>query len=256
MRRSCKLGTGLLAIVAVLPLLTSGCSSDESFKEILPGIRLDQHSQLISIDGEVCLETGILEYLAVVENGKEYESVFRLHCKPAHLQQVMLMADWEMGEVASDAQGDFTPGAGTASSQRPAGAPEPAQPPKGHGQKKETQPTYVTIAVEVQTSPGSWERQPIEHYLIDRRLGGQPKQLRWIFTGSYFVRPSPDDPGFFAADQTKSVIALWYDPSCVLNLADNVGNPYRGAAAGLEVNPAVLPPVNTPVRLILRPGSS
>ena len=239
-------------LAGTLAGLTLGCASAPAFKEILPGVRLDRTARLVSVDGAACLDRGILEYVAVAENGKEYESLFRLRCRPAHLQQALLMAGFQVGEVTQDALGDYADKPG----------PE-AQPPHSGGspratrcgeQPKSAPPMYVTIDVEVEQPDGSWKRQPIESFMTDRRTGRPPARLCWIFTGSYFARSGPDDAGVFAADHTLSVIALWYDPSAVLNLTEGVGNPYRGAAAGLEVNPDAIPPRGTCVRLVLREG--
>ncbi len=230
---------GLLA--GTLAGLTLGCASAPAFREILPGVRLDRTAGVVSVDGAACLDRGILEYVAVAENGKEYESLFRLQCRPAHLQQALLMAGFQVGEVTQDALGDYADKPG----------PE-TQPPHSGGQPKSAPPTYLTIDVEVEQPDGSWKRQPVESFMTDRRTGRPPARLCWVFTGSYFARSGPDDAGVFAADHTLSVIALWYDPSAVLNLTEGVGNPYRGSAAGLEVNPDAIPQRNTCVRLVLR----
>lgn len=239
-----------LALVASVSVLTVGCASGESFRGIHPGIRWDRRLARISIEGSVCLERGILEYLAVAPGGKEYESLFRLHCRPMHLQQVLLMAGYEIGEPAAEARGDYS----ADQSKRAADAPLAATPPADYWSKTAGTPTRVAIDVEVQDDAGAWVRRPVEAYLVDRETGWPPERLRWVFTGSYFVEGDAERPGFFAADRARSVIALWYDPTCLLNLADDVGNPYRGEDAGLEVNPATLPPRDTPMRLILRPA--
>ena len=111
----------------------------------------------------------------------------------------------------------------------------------------------MTIDVDVQGPDGSWKRHPVEHFLIDRDTGRSPSRLTWAFTGSFFHRDEQTGIEFFAADAEKSLIALWYDPTALLNLAQDVGNPYRGDTTGFAVNPAALPAKGTPVHLILRP---
>lgn len=238
-----------LALTASAVLLATGCATTESFQQIHPGIRWDRNLARIAVDGSVCLEDGILEYVAVIPGGKEYESFLRLNCRPMHLQQVMLMAGYEIGEPDEAARGDYA-----GESKRDADAPPAATPPKGYWSKSVGTPNQVAIEIEVQDEAGVWNRKPIETFLIDRETGQPPKQLRWVFTGSYFVEGSADQPGFFAADRAQSVIALWYDPTCLLNLSGDVGNPYRGDDAGLEVGRAGRLQRDTPVRLILRPG--
>lgn len=237
-----------LATAASTALLTTGCATGESFQPIHPGIRWDRNLAKISIDGSVCLDNGILEYLAVTPGGKEYESLLRLHCRPMHLQQVMLLAGYEIGEPEETARGDYT-----GDSQRATNAPQAATPPKDYWSRGPGTPTRVAIEIEIRDRNDSWTRRPIESVLFDRETGQPPKHLRWVFTGSYFVEPDSDRPGYFAADRAQSVIALWYDPTCLLNLADDVGNPYRADDAGLEVRPTATLPRDTPVRLILGP---
>ena len=168
---------------------------------------------MVSVDGEVCLERGILEYVAVTAGGKEYESVFRLYCRPAHLQQALLMAGCQIGEVDEQLRGDYSGSDETSSPGRADGAPAPSpRHPTRIGRNHHRLLLSWRSRWKLSSSDGSWLRRPIEELLIDRRLDGPPKKLRWAFTGSYFVRRGPDDPEAFAADQTLSVIALWYDP--------------------------------------------
>lgn len=227
-----------------------GCAAGESFKQILPGIHLDQRSKTIAVDGAICLRKGILEYVAVAEGGKEYESALRLYCRPAHLQQAMLMAGYEVSEVPRAAWGDY---GADADGERSTDAPAAAEPPASYWEKRAGKPEYVCMSVEVTGADGVVTRVPVEDLLIDRRTGESPEPLRWVFTGSYFDEGGRDRPAVFAADESRSVIALWYDPSCVLNLAEDVGNPYRGEDIGIEAGEGSVPALNTPVRLIIRP---
>jgi hypothetical protein len=50
-----------------------------------------------------------------------------------------------------------------------------------------------------------------------------------------------------------SVIAVWYDPNAILNLAAAAGNPYRGDVTGLEVNKEMVPPIGTKLTLVFIP---
>lgn len=238
------------ATVMVLPL---GCAAPgKAHKAMLPGIVIEEGTQTLRIEGQVCIEEGILEYLAVARGGKEYESVFALHCRPSHLQAAMLIAGYQAGEIAPELQGDFSPQADPAANIPPEGAPQVTHPSSDYFAKAKTEPTRVTIDVEVGQADGSWQRRPIESFLIDRTTSRPPPRLTWGFSGSFFHRDEQTGMEFFVADAEKSVIALWYDPTALLNLTQDVGNPYRDAAAGLEINPETLPRKDTPVRLILQ----
>jgi hypothetical protein len=231
---------------------TSGPATQAAAKRIvLPGIVVDQRAREVQIDGEVCIEQGILEYLAVADDGKTYESLFQLHCRPSQLNAALLMAGYVTGEVPRALRGDFSSEATTTAPARPAGAPVLVPPPKRYWDRT-TRATGVTIHVDVRQPDGTWRRRSIESFLADRGNNHPPAPLTWAFTGSFFAQDPATNREVFVADVELSVIALWYDPTALLNLLRDVGNPYRGESNGLEVNRTGLPPVGTPVRLILR----
>lgn len=238
------------AVAAVFFIIvTSGCH--QPAREVFPGVRWEKGVKEIAVDGAMCIDRGILEYLAVAEGGKEYESVLRVYCQPSHLQQTLLMADCQVGNVPAKARGDFAPGE-DGKSQRPPGAPQIQEPPADYESQRESAPTYFRIEVATKDN-GFGHRQPIETYLRDRKTGFPPRDLRWAFTGSYFFKPNPGDDPVFAADRMKSVIGLVYDPSALLNTIEGHGNPYRGQHTGFELNPQNAPAKDTAVRLYLIP---
>lgn len=234
------------------PRAASAPASQPVAKRVaLPGVLVDQATGEVRIDGQICIEQGILEYLAVADEGKTYESLFRLHCRPSQLNAAMLIAGYVAGVVPPELRGDFVPEAVTTAPARPEGAPSVMAPPKDYWQRAASRPTQVRIDVDVRQPDGTWRRRPIEGFLIDRGNRRPPAPLAWAFTGSFFAKDSATGREVFVADVERSVIALWYDPTALLNLLRDVGNPYRGESAGIEVNRADLPPVGTPVRLIL-----
>ncbi|HOW73722.1 MAG TPA: YdjY domain-containing protein [Phycisphaerae bacterium] len=254
---------GGLALASLAVLLTScskpgapasGPAAGQTVR--LPAIVVNPSSAELQIDGQVCLEQGILEYLAVATGGKEYESLFSLACQPSHLQSAMLIAGYDIGEVDSDVRGDFAggrnPASDPAANARPAGAPQVTAPGKDYWTSRTGQAARVTIGVEVRQADGTWKPRPIESFLTDRRTGKPPGRMVWAFTGSFFAKDETTKREYFTADAEKSLIALWYDPTCLLNLTQDVGNPYRGDASGLEVSKADLPAKGTPIRLVLR----
>jgi len=96
------------------------------------------------------------------------------------------------------------------------------------------------------------KRVPVERWLIDRKTKKPPTSLRWVFSGSCFGRNPVTDQPVFLADAEQAHIALWWQSSIVVNLADDRGNPYKSDDQGFDVNPAVVPPVGAPVKLIIR----
>ena len=216
----------------------------------LPGITIFPESREIVLRGRICIETGILEYLAVSREGKTYESLFELDCRPQHLHTALLLAGHTAGALAPELQGDFAPEATEA---RPEGAPSIPPPPSTAPARNAPPPSYLIIEVELQQPDGSWRRQPLETLLVNRATGKPPSRLRWAFTGSFFRRDEKNGEEYFIADVEKSLIALWFDPTALVNLAADMGNPYRSEDGGLEAAKANRPPKDTPVRLVLRP---
>jgi hypothetical protein len=88
--------------------------------------------------------------------------------------------------------------------------------------------------------------------LIDRHTKKPAATLPWIFTGSYFTKSVIDGKEIFLADEEQVFIALWWQPSALINLKQSFGNPYHGDGEGFEANTKVLPPKDTPVKLIFR----
>ncbi len=246
----------LMLTWATLLIVAGGCAAPGSRRSSsLPGIEMDQRSGELQIEGEVCIDQGVLEYLAVATRGKMYESVFALSCRPSHLQAAMLMGGYVTGEVQPESRGDFSPGTDSAASNAPQGAPQTLQPSDEYWETASSSPTHVTIDVDVQQDDGSWKRFPVERFLRDRATGRQPARLTWAFTGSFFVLHQMTQREHFAADVDKSLIALFYDPTALLNLSGNIGNPYRGKGLGLEIDQQHVPKKGTSVRVILHPDN-
>lgn len=238
----------LLACTA-LPLL-AGCQTAPKLRPVLPGVAVDVDRQIVAIDGAVCLDQGFLEYIAVAEGGKTYESLFALDCRPAQLHTALLISGYTPGNVHPEVRGVFAPDGGELP---PDGAPARVVPPEDY-EARATDPTRVHLHVDVQQDDGSWLRCPIEQFLIARATEEAPRQLTWAFTGSFFAE-DPNRPGeFYVADVERSLIALWYDSAALFNLTKDLGSPYRGESLGIELNPETLPPLDTPIRLIIQPA--
>jgi hypothetical protein len=193
----------------------------------LPGILVRAKEQTVEVEGKVCLNQGILEFFAVVPEGREYESVVSLNCKPSNLKAALLLIGCEEGGVSLEAQGlPVRPGA--------------KQPKIGD---------RLRITVEWKDGDKT-VRVPAEQLLFDRRRRAPPKDLPWTFTGSGFGKDF-EGHEIFLADVEEIFISLWHNPSALINLDVNAGNPYRSDAQGFEINKALIPKVETPIKLII-----
>lgn len=194
-------------------------------------VRVLKEERQVEVDANVVLREGILEYLAVAEGGKEYESVLSLRCKPSQLHAALLLLGCETGGVPQQAKGDYI----------------------GPSMKRrhENPRSRLDVFVEWQVA-GRTVRVRAEKLLTVRTAGGaSPGDTYWVFTGSLFDK---DDSGreLYLADLERSVIAVWYDPSALINLPIPSADPYRGNTYGFRVNTKILPE-SSKVKLILQP---
>ena len=242
--------------VASFGLLLAGCHQPARVqRKLLPGLSLDLPAHTVEATGQVCIKQGILEYIAVSQGGKTYESLFVLDARPSHLQTLLLLAGMQTGEVSPAMRGDFAPQVNPSGIPQVEGAPAKTPPSGKYLKAAGDEPTLVCLVVVLQDDSGQWVDHPVEQFLIDRHTGQPPDKLIWAFTGSFFQYEPQVDTEVYLADIEKSVVALWYDSTALLNLAQDVGNPYRGVNLGLEVNRETLPPKGTPIRLRFVPQS-
>ncbi len=63
----------------------------------------------------------------------------------------------------------------------------------------------VKIAIGV----GKARPVPIERFLVDHKTGKPMPTVKWLFTGSAMIRPDPDKPEIYGADETGTLIAIF-----------------------------------------------
>ena len=199
-------------------------------KQVGPGlyelgtISLDLKARRATMPGRINMTQGIIEYLAVMDRrGKLHESVLALDVQPSQVQLALILLGLEQGEWAPP-------------------KPGPPQPPTI---VKPGDPVFLWVEWE---RNGKTERVPAEALLFNRETQKPLEGSRWHFTGSFFTRRG------FAADVTGSLVATWFDLRAILNASAQAGNPYRGPNLGYEVNSKVVPPLNTPIRLVMEPA--
>lgn len=187
-------------------------------------VKLDLNARQVRVPGRINMVRGIIEYLAVMDGrGKLHESVLALDAEPSLLQLALILLGMEPGELAP---GDRVTGS----------------PPR---LVKSGDP--VTLWVEWEQD-GRSERVLADTLIFNRETQKPLDDNVWNFSGSFFVQSR------FAADVTGSIVATRLDYRAMLNASQQIGNPYRGANLGYEVNTAAVPAVNTPVQLVFEPG--
>lgn len=209
----------------------AGEAPAEEFSE-LRGIRIDLKEHRLTVEGTVCLAEGVLEYLAVVEGGKEYESVLALKCRASGLHAALLLIGGKPGCLDPKYIEDAPP------------LPDAVKPPdrKGDG-----------VDIIVRWREGDEAREaPATLFLLDRATNRPAGPTSWIFTGSYFVKDPESGRELYMANLDGTLVASFYDPAALLNLAAAAGNPYRGDRLGFALNTDAVPPKGTPVEVVFQ----
>ena len=200
-----------------------------------PGFTIDFKEQEVLMDARICLDEGILEYLACTKGSFDHEAIFDTEAKPELLHASLLFLGMEpdpryiqMGSVIWDLTG-----------KRPN--------------------CLMKIYVQWEEA-GQLVRVDLEHFLINREEGEEDEYFYeeeedqnayWVFTGSFFYKAG--EKQVYAANENGGVVAVWMNPSCVIQYGRTLENPYQGEESGLEINTEVCPPVGTKVKLVFKP---
>ncbi|MCB1209663.1 MAG: hypothetical protein KDK97_10070 [Verrucomicrobiales bacterium] len=206
----------------------------KQIKEVAPGkydldgIIIDAATREVRVPTEVNLVKAPVEYMLVQDKGKTHESVLKTTLDPLVIQVALLLANYE-------------PGTENLFAKAPAGAELPNFP-----QLKPTKPGAHLVNIEVEwEAEGKKKRSPLSQWVQNIDVyKPAPDMDVWMFTGSKI-----DERGFVASVD-GSIIAVWADPSALLNSMAK-GNERDELWISL---PANIPPEGTPVTLIITPN--
>jgi hypothetical protein len=177
---------------------------------------VDTQARTVTCPGQINMDTGSIEYLAVAPRGKTHESLLLVDVRPLHLQLALLLLDLEPKNVLSK-QGERT---------TPKGAP-------------------VEIYVRWRDAKGDRREERAETLVAELPSGRPMPAHNWVFTGSRIL------PQGFEADLQKSLVAVWHDPSAILD------NPLPGGANNAYiVNAKRVPRQGTPVEFVVKAAAT
>jgi hypothetical protein len=124
----------------------------------------------------------------------------------------------------------------------------------GHPDRGEGHPSVgpeVDITISIPGLDGKPRELPLEKVMAEPRTGKPLPKIKWIFTGSNMVKPDPDKPGLiYGADMTGTLISIV--PVTDETVFQTNLTMKEEPLLKLEDNIDVLPPVGTPVELIIR----
>lgn len=203
-----------------------------TIREEAPGIyqiglaHLDQKAMTLTFPGALNMNQGLLEYLIVTPLGSTHESLLVTDAPPTDIQFAMLL-------LGAKGSGINTPAA------------DQAPPPQIDAKYLKTAPRLVgdDILIRVKWKAGGEEKAAsVEDWLINLQTKKTVNRGPWIYNGSMFSN------GHFLAQTEGSVGALVTNPAALIN------NPRKGNDDDQiwEVNEKAVPPVNTPVQIIIQ----
>lgn len=178
-------------------------------------VELDVRERRVSFPAVVNMEAGLIEYLLVTTSGKTHESLLRTDVAPHQIQLALLLLGAR--------------GAGTNAFPDSPTQPLPGEP--------------VTLEL-VWTQAGQPKRVRAEQAVRDRRRRSPAAEGPWVYTGSRVVE------GVFVAELVGSIVAVMEDPDALINNP----RPGREDDENWEIQPGVMPPLETPVRVVIKLG--
>jgi hypothetical protein len=108
----------------------------------------------------------------------------------------------------------------------------------------------VKIFLEVPAGGKATKRLPIERVLVDRKTNLPMPKVKWLFTGSTRTRPDPDkEETVYDADVTGTLIAVF--PVTDETVFQSSLTLKEEKYVKLETNRKLLPPIGTPVKLVI-----
>lgn len=186
----------------------------------LDRIWIDPEEKAVLVDGYVSLNRGLLEMFACGVNTKEHESVVALQSEAYLIHTALLAVGAEVGSTAT-----FHP---------------EFKPPTG---------TTIEILIRYRDQEGQWQAARAQDWVRDLRTK-KPMTESWVFAGS----------GFWTDPETgkRHYMAESGDLICVSNFSTAMLDiPMQSTQSDegrlFEANSELVPPLGTPVRLVLKP---
>ena len=223
----------LVSGMVLMPML-SGCASTSTTKPgtvVTPfeGVRVHAAAGRVEIQAFVCLDGGWLEQIACSPDTREHEALVVIKTRPSNIHAALLMAGVEPGSPGRWSYED-----GTVS----------AVPPTGD---------HLDILVRSERD-GRIVEEPIGSWIIGATDERPFPDVTWVFAGSVFAE-NPDwmEPGeHYVADLTGSIVGLVTFGDEVIGFRQVMADQESVEAMQWQVNTDHVPPIGTPVTLILK----
>jgi hypothetical protein len=216
----------LLSILALAAVVAATSFAQGTAKKVRVGndvyLEIDGAKRRVIVDAYVCLRQGQLEQLLTRKRTKEHEAILAADIDARHLHAALIAAGAQPGSPVK-----FRP---------------KFQPPTG---------TPIKVTLEYQDK-GKTVRVPAREWI--RGIKTQKDlDTDWVFAGSVLI-PNPDDPKktpFYAANEGDVICIANFDTALLdVPFSSSKDND----ALGYEAHTDRIPPVGTPVTVVLEPG--
>jgi hypothetical protein len=176
-------------------------------------VRLDKSKRTVTFPAAVNMSEGVVEYALVHATGKVHESVLKTSVDPVHIHLAALLVS---------------------PTQSSPPLPDRRTPPDLFGPR---------ISIWVQwTVRGDEKRVRLEDLVSNTLTQSRMSRGEWVYNGSRVVQ------GTFLAQRDGSIVAIIADPDAMVN-SPRAG---RDDDEIWRANQALVPPVGTPVEVILQ----
>jgi hypothetical protein len=82
---------------------------------------------------------------------------------------------------------------------------KPGKPAKTAKDKQ----TGPEVRIFLEHPPGKGKRIPVEQFLTDKKTDKALPKVKWLFTGSEMIKPDPDKPEVYGADEKGTLIVIF-----------------------------------------------
>lgn len=206
-----------------------GAKKQKGYLEMPGGgwVFLGENRRVI-VPGIIINRAGEMEFFAITQGGKDYESVMMLFCDVVKLRLALTSCKLKAGHI-----------------------------PTRMDISDKNQGDRIIVLVQWKEQGGVIKTYRAEDLVLDRAQDGPMPRVGFTYTGSYFIDeidPDTNKPTgrtSFAANIFKTVITTIRDESALLD------NPLPEAIdhIGILANWSVLPPAGTQIKVIFKPAT-
>jgi len=181
---------------------------------------VDKKKGIVLVDGCISLREGMLEMFACPQGTKEHESIVAVYSSAQVVHAALLAVGAEPGHpVRWDPE--FEPPAGT----------------------------EIAIEAHWQDAAGRWQKLAAEQWVQDAKTG-KPMKHHWVFAGSDFWKDEATGKEYYMANSGDFICVSNFS-TATLDIPVESSRVNEGLM--FRANTAKIPPLGTPVRLVLKP---